>query len=147
VNAAQQANSIEMTSKIAAIVNLFRSYFPDVSADLKPWIENEETKEFDDPNALDFAFHFPGRNFRCHSNSILMQIRLCDREGIGRSNILGIELSGHDYRGQQWRFSTIGKWEFWGVGLPLPAEQEKFKQMCRQIMHIFDRLPKTKQNK
>jgi hypothetical protein len=51
VNAAEQANTIEMTSKIAAVVNLFRSYFPNVAADLNPWLKNAETEEFDDPNA------------------------------------------------------------------------------------------------
>ena len=143
MNAAEQANTIEMTSKIAAVVNLFHSYFPGISVDLNPWIKNAETEEFDDPNALDFAFHFQGRNFSCYSNCILMQIRLSDRDEIEPSKIIGIELSGHDYQGQQWRFSTVGKWEFWGLGLPLPKEQEKFKQMCQRMMHIFDRVHKS----
>jgi len=35
VNAAEQANSIEFASKIAAVVGLFKAEFPDLRADLK----------------------------------------------------------------------------------------------------------------
>jgi hypothetical protein len=37
VNAAEQARSLQVASKIAAVVNLFKSEFPDAKADLKPW--------------------------------------------------------------------------------------------------------------
>jgi hypothetical protein len=64
MNAAEQANSVERVSKIAAVVNL------------SPWLKNAETAKFDDPHSIDLAFHFPCRNFACQSQTILMQIRL-----------------------------------------------------------------------
>jgi mRNA-degrading endonuclease HigB of HigAB toxin-antitoxin module len=76
MNAAEQANSVERVSKIAAVVNLFKSQFPQITADLSPWLKNAETAKFDDPHSIDLAFHFPCRNFACQSQTILMQIRL-----------------------------------------------------------------------
>ncbi|MBW4630225.1 MAG: hypothetical protein KME49_33125 [Brasilonema octagenarum HA4186-MV1] len=143
MNAAEQGNSVEIVSKIAAVVNLFRSQFPDSSADLSPWLKNSETEKFDDPHSVDLAFHFYKRSFLCQSYSILMQIRLSKEAQIQTQRVVGVELSGHDYMGQLWRFATTGSWEFWGVTPPLPEAQEKLRQICHQIFNLFDQATKS----
>ncbi len=76
MNAAEQAISPETASKIAAIVNLFKQEFPDAKADLKPWMNDPDTRELVDPDSIDIGFHFPGWSPRFQSRSILVQIRL-----------------------------------------------------------------------
>jgi hypothetical protein len=75
VNAAEQARGLEVTSKIAAIVNLFKSEFPDAKADLKPWTNDPDTRELVDPDSIDIGFHLPGWSRKFQSRSILVQIR------------------------------------------------------------------------
>lgn len=48
MNAAEQATNLELASKIATVVNLFKSEFPDVRSDLKPWRNDPETRELVD---------------------------------------------------------------------------------------------------
>ena len=59
MNAAQKATNIELATKIAALVNLFKSEFPDAKADLKPWQNDVDTRELVDPDSIDIGFHFP----------------------------------------------------------------------------------------
>ncbi|MEL7038323.1 MAG: hypothetical protein AAFO04_22305 [Cyanobacteria bacterium J06592_8] len=141
MNASEQANSIEVLSKIATIVNLFTSEFPDASVEFSPWVKNAETAKFEDPNSIDLAFYFQRRNFSCQSCCILMQIRLPEATE-ANSRPVGIELSGHDYMGQRWRFDTNRKWEFWGTILPLPNAEQKLKQVCMIILQLFDLVKK-----
>lgn len=140
MNAAEQANSIEIASKIAAVVNLFQSEFPDTSVDLSPWLNDAETAKFDDPHSLDFAFHFQKWDFACQSSAILMQIRLPETKDLDSQRLIGVELSGHDYMGQQWRFATIGNWEFWGITLPIPEAEKRLKHICVEILRLFNLL-------
>ncbi len=142
MNAAEQASSVEKLSQIAAVVNLFKSQFPDIVADLSPWVKNAETAKFDDPHSIDLAFHFPRRSFTCQSQTILLQIRLSWPSESNLQRVTGIELSGHDYMGQQWRFATTGCKEFWGISLPLPETERKLRQFCLQVLTVFDRSAK-----
>ncbi|MBF2075634.1 MAG: hypothetical protein IGS50_17985 [Synechococcales cyanobacterium C42_A2020_086] len=135
MNASEQATTIDLVSKIAAVVNLMRSEFPDLAVDFSPWLNNSETRKFDDPNSIDFGFHFPGHSFSCQSRSILMQIRL---PAAGEDQSVAVELSGHCYTGQQWRYSTQGIEEFWGIAPPLSQTQLRFKQICQQVIGLFD---------
>lgn len=48
MNAVEQARGLEFATKIAAIVNLFKSVFPDARADLKPWANDPDTQELVD---------------------------------------------------------------------------------------------------
>jgi len=41
MNATEQATNIEIASKIATIVNVFKNTFPEVSADLSPWLMDD----------------------------------------------------------------------------------------------------------
>jgi hypothetical protein len=139
VNAAQKATDITLTSKIASAVSLFRSEFPDAKVDLKPWAEDIDTQELVDPDSIDFSFHFPGWSRRWQSRSILVQIRFNDdRQQVESTrNFIGLEIAGFDYRGKQWRLSTVSDWQFEGEIQPQPEIAAKLKQFCRQIFELF----------
>lgn len=76
MNAEEQAKNFEVASKIAAIVNLFKSQFPDVKMALKPWMNDPDTLELVAPDSIDIGFHLPGRSRSLESRCLLVQIRL-----------------------------------------------------------------------
>ena len=145
MNAAQQATDITLASKIASAVSLFRNEFPDAKVDLKPWAEDLDTQELVDPDSIDFSFHFPGWSRRWQSRSVLVQIRfvpdaiaIADSELVeSHRNFIGLEIAGFDYRGKQWRLSTVSDWQFEGEIQPQPEIADKLKQFCRQIFELF----------
>ena len=139
MNAAEQASTIEFASKIAAIVGLFKSQLPDLSADLKPWSNDPETQHLIDPNSFDIGFHFPGvsRLFQCRS--LLIQIRLHQDTDTDQIRAIGLEVAGFDHRGQQWRLSTIDDWRFEGNIIPEPTSGESLRSCCRQVFEVFNR--------
>jgi len=138
VNAAEQARNIELASKIAAVVNLFKSEFPDVKVDLKPWMNDRDTRELVDPDSIDIGFHFPGRSRWLQSRSILIQIRFYQDPVEGSRRAIGVEAAGYDHSGQQWRFSTVENWGFVGETEPVAESAEKLKHFCREIFNLFN---------
>jgi hypothetical protein len=144
VNAAQQATDIALTTKIASAVSLFRSEFPDAKVDLQPWAADVDTQELVDPDSIDFSFHFPGWSRRWQSRSVLVQIRfyedavIVDGEPLeSKRSCIGLEVAGFDYRGKQWRLSTVNDWQFEGDLQPQPEIADKLKQFCRQMFELF----------
>jgi hypothetical protein len=137
VNASEQATNLELVSKIATVVNLFKSQFPDAKSDLKPWKNDPATRKLVDPDSIDIGFHFPGISKSWQSRSILTQIRFDQNPNNHDSRAIGIEISGYDHRGEVWRLSTVEKWLFCGESLPSPQIAEKVKQVCRQILAVF----------
>ncbi|MFN9400690.1 MAG: hypothetical protein ACK57T_13150 [Dolichospermum sp.] len=139
MNAAEQATNLEFASKIATVVNLFKYEFPDVKSDLKPWHNDLETRELVDPDSIDIGFHFPGvsKSWRCRS--ILIQIRFYQDPITDHRRAIGVEAAGFDHRGEVWRLSTVETWSFIGHSVPLAVVGEKLKQVCRQILEVFNR--------
>jgi hypothetical protein len=138
VNAAEQATNLELTSKIATVVNLFKSEFPDARSDLKPWTNDPDTRELVDPDSIDIGFHFPGVSRSLQSRSILVQIRFHEDPLNGDRACIGVEAAGFDHRGKQWRLSTVENWSFVGVVQPSPEVGEKLKSFCREIIRVFN---------
>jgi hypothetical protein len=138
VNAAEQVKNFELASKIAAAVNVFKLQFPDARADLKPWIDDPDTRELVDPDSLDIGFHFPGWSRSLQSRSILVQIRFYEDPLDGSRRAIGVEAAGYDHKGQQWRFSTVENWRFVGATEPVAEVGEKLKNFCRQIFELFN---------
>ncbi|WP_377480711.1 MAG: hypothetical protein P2A85_13115 [Microcoleus anatoxicus] len=138
MNAAEQAKNIELTSKIAAVVNLFKSEFPDVKVDLKPWMNDADTRELVDPDSIDIGFHFPGRSRLLQSRSILIQIRFYQDPVEGSRRAIGVEAAGYDHTGQQWRFSTVENWSFLGQTEPAAESAQKLKHFCQEILNLFN---------
>jgi hypothetical protein len=138
VNAAERATSLETASKIAAVVNLFKSEFPDVRADLKPWTNDRDTRQLVDPDSIDLGFHFPGRSRSFQSSAILIQIRFYHDLLTASHRAIGVEAAGFDYQGKQWQFSTIENWSFVGSVVPTPDAGEKLKYFCQQVFELFN---------
>jgi len=138
VNASEQATNLELVSAIAAVVNLFKSKFPEIKSDLKPWQNDPETRELVDPDSIDIGFHFPGRSKSFQSRSILIQIRFHQDPLSGDRSCVGVEAAGFDHRGKQWRLSTIEDWRCEGETQPQLEASETLKQFCRQIIEIFN---------
>ncbi|MBD2663373.1 hypothetical protein B6N60_03255 [Richelia sinica FACHB-800] len=138
MNAAEQATNVELASKIATVVNLFKTEFPDAKSDLKPWKNDPETRELVDPDSIDIGFHFPGISKSWRSRSVLIQIRFYEDPITNVRRAIGIEASGFDHRGEVWRLSTIEKWSFVGESLPASSVAEKLKKICQQILEVFN---------
>lgn len=137
MNAAEQAKSLEITSKIAAVVNLFKVEFPDAKADLNPWNNDPNTQELVDPDSIDIGFHLPGWSRKFQSRSILVQIRFHEDPLEGTRRAVGIEAAGFDHRGKAWRLSTINDWQFVGECEPALDVREKLKHFCREALQMF----------
>jgi hypothetical protein len=139
VNASEQATNLELASKIATIVNLFKFEFPDAKSDLKPWKNDPETRELVDPDSIDIGFHFPGISKSWRSRSILIQIRFYQDPINNSRRAIGVEIAGFDHRGEVWRLSTVDNWSFVGESLPSLQVCDKLKKVCRQILEVFNK--------
>ena len=137
MNASEQARGLELTTKIAAIVNLFKAQFPDAKADLQPWRNDPETQEWVDPNSIDIGFHLPGWSPRFQSRSILVQIRLHTDPVDESQRLIGLETIGFNHQGQAWRLSTVDQWQLVGNYLPTSDVSERLKYFCRQVFEVF----------
>ncbi len=140
MNAAEQATNLELASKIATVVNLFKFEFPDARSDLKPWTNDPETRELVDPDSIDIGFHFPGVSKSWQSRSILIQIRFYQDPITDLRRAIGVEIAGFNHRGEAWRLSTVENWSFVGKVQPSAEIGEKLKIICRQILEIFNKL-------
>jgi hypothetical protein len=138
VNAAEQAKNVEVASKIASVVNLFKAQFPDVRVDLKPWMNDPDTREWVDPDSIDIGFHFPGRSRLMQSRCILIQIRFYQDPLEGQRRAIGVEAAGYDHSGQQWKVSTIDNWSFQGATQPTSEAADQLKLFCRQVFELFN---------
>ncbi len=138
MNASERAIGLNNTTKIAAIVNLFKSEFPDAKADLKPWTNDSETRSLVDPDSIDIGFHFPGWSRKIQSRSILVQIRF-HRDPIDKQQrLIGIETAGFNMTGQAWRLSTVDNWKCLGKSKPTAEVAEKLKSFCRKVFQLFN---------
>lgn len=138
MNAAEQANSLEVTSKIAALVNLFKSELPDIRSDLKPWANDPDTRKLVDPDSIDVGFHFPGWSRQWQSRSILVQIRLHTDDSSGERRAIGVEAAGFDHRGKQWTLSTVEAWTASGENCPTLEKQNKLRAVLKDALLLFN---------
>ncbi|MDZ8052923.1 MAG: hypothetical protein RMX68_032615 [Aulosira sp. ZfuVER01] len=139
MNASEQATNLELASKIATVVNLFKFEFPDAKSDLKPWKNDPETRELVDPDSIDIGFHFPGISKSWRSRSVLIQIRFYQDPVSNSRRAIGVEVAAFDHRGEAWRLSTIDNWSIVGASIPSPQVGDKLKLICRQILEVFNK--------
>ena len=139
MNASEQATNLELASKIATVVNLFKLEFPDAKSDLNPWKNDPDTRELVDPDSIDIGFHFPGISKSWRSRSILIQIRFYQDPISDSRRAIGLEVAGFDHRGEAWRLSTVENWSFVGMCEPAPEVGDKLKQICRHILEVFNK--------
>ncbi|NCO75194.1 MAG: hypothetical protein GW795_13630 [Cyanobacteria bacterium] len=135
MNASEKAKGLEITSKIASIVNLFKEYFPDAKGDLKPWHNDPDTINLVDPDSIDIGFHFPGWSHKIQARSILIQIRFHSLDEEYR--LIGMETAGFNHGGEVWRLSTIDNWQIEGKSLPYEEIKDKLKLFSRDVFQLF----------
>jgi len=137
MNASEQATGLDLTSKIAAVVNLFKIEFPDAKADLKPWSNDPDTRNLVDPKSIDIGFHFPGWSRRTHCRSILVQIRFHVDPEDSQQRLIGVETAGFNHQGEAWRLSTVDNWQCVGKYQIATDAEAKLKSFCRKIFQLF----------
>ncbi|MDG2990327.1 hypothetical protein L3556_05160 [Candidatus Synechococcus calcipolaris G9] len=137
MNAAELACGLELTSKIAAIVNLVKRDYPDMRADLRPWADDPHTQNLVDPDSIDLGFHLPGWSRRWQARSLLVQVRLHGEEG-GDRRAIGIEIVGFSYFGEQWRFSTVAGGVFTGQNCPIEEIRQQLRDTSGQILALLN---------
>ena len=137
MNASESAKGLDITTKIASVVNLFKAQFPDVKVDLKPWKNDPDTRKLVDPDSIDIGFHFPGWSPRLQCNSILIQIRFHQDPLEKTTAFIGIETAGFSHVGQAWRFSTVENWQLLGKYQPASQVEDKLKTFSRQVFELF----------
>jgi hypothetical protein len=138
VNAAEQATSLEIASKIATITHLIKTNFPDARVDLKPWKNDPDTREQVDPDSIDISFSFPGRSRLFQCNTILLQIRFHSDDETHVRKAIGIEVAGFDHKGKQWQLSTVQDWIPEGEGQPYAESVMRLKEFCQRVLEIFN---------
>lgn len=137
LNASERAKGLDITTKIASVVNLFKAQFPDVKVDLKPWKNDPKTRELVDPDSIDIGFHFPGWSPRIQCNSMLVQIRFYKDPLEEIEKFIGLETAGFSHVGQAWRFSTVDNWQLLGKYQPTAQVEDKLKIFSRQVFELF----------
>lgn len=137
MNASEQATGLDITSKIATIVNVFKQEFPDVKADLNPWQNDPDTINLVDPESIDIGFHFPGWSRKIQSRSILVQIRFHKDLVDEQQRLIGIETAGFNHTGQVWKLSTIDNWQIVGKNEPTSEVRDKLKHFCHTVFDLF----------
>lgn len=143
MNAAEHATTLEVTSKIATVVNIFKRSFPDAKSDLKPWANDPDTRDHVDPLSIDMGFHFPGWSRRYQCRSVLVQIRFYKDPETKEKRAIGAEVSGFSHAGEQWRLSTVENWSFGGKAIPAIEPQQFLKDFCREVLQVFNDRPRA----
>ena len=138
MNAAEQATTLETTSKIATVVNIFKRSFPDAKSDLKPWATDPDTLEQVDPHSMDIGFHFPGWSPRYQCRSVLVQIRFYKDPETKEKRAIGAEVAGFNHVGEQWRLSTVDNWSIGGRAIPSVEAQQFLKTFCLDALQMFN---------
>jgi hypothetical protein len=141
LNASERAKGLDLATKIASVVNLFKAQFPDVKVDLKPWNNDPDTRQLVDPDSIDIGFHFPGWSPRFQCNSILVQIRFYKDPLEKTEKLIGLETAGFSHVGQAWRFSTVENWQLLGKYQPTAQVEDKLKIFSRQVFELFSQKP------
>jgi len=137
MNAADQAQSLDVAQAIASVAALFRGHFPDARANLSPWRDDPLTREFAQAESLDLSFHFPGWSPRLECRSLLVQLQLESAPAGCRSRLLGVLIRGLTYESERWRLATMGDWQPLGTHRPHPTVTEALQQFCRELFGLF----------
>jgi hypothetical protein len=123
---------------VASIVTLVREQFPAAKPNLQPWRDDDQTRQWDEPESLDLSFHFPGWSPRLQCRSLLFQLRFQNNEGDEAQKLLGVLIRGMTYDGERWRLATVGDWSPEGSHLPQAEQAAQLRQMCRDLFLLFD---------
>ena len=138
VNAGESVRSVAQMRAVASIVTLVREQFPAAKPNLQPWRDDDQTRQWDEPESLDLSFHFPGWSPRLQCRSLLFQLRFQNKEADEAQKLLGVLIRGMTYDGERWRLATVGDWSPEGSHLPQAEQAAQLRQMCRDLFLLFD---------
>ncbi|MEO1297301.1 MAG: hypothetical protein AAFW75_16240 [Cyanobacteria bacterium J06636_16] len=136
MNAASQAVTPELASKIAHLAVLFRAEYPDSQIDLSPWLTDAKTQSQLDPYSIDLSFYVPQWNRALACRCVLMQVSFSEDLLLPTSRLIIIQASGYHCTQRQWQFSTQD-WAFAGLSIPTSAHQERFRYVISRIFEFF----------
>ena len=137
VNAGESVRSVAQMRVVASIVTLVREQFPAAKPNLQPWRDDDQTRQWDEPESLDLSFHFPGWSPRLQCRSLLFQLRFQNKKADEAQKLLGVLIRGMTYDGERWRLATVGDWSPEGSHLPQAEQAAQLRQMCRDLFLLF----------
>ena len=145
MNAASQAITFELASKIAYLAVLFRTEFCNAQVDWNPWLTDTETQRQLDPYSIDLSFHFSKKNAGLVCGCVLMQVQFSEEVLLSTCRLLDVEARGYNFAELQWEFSTASG-RFSGNCLPDQEYQSRFRKLVGQIIKLFERPNQAKTN-
>ena len=98
MNAGESVHSVARMRALASTITLVRRQFPAAQANLSPWRDDPQTRQWSETESLDLSFHFPGWSPRLECRSLLMQLRVTAEKGDDQLRLLGGVDAGHDLR-------------------------------------------------
>ena len=137
LNAGESVRSVDQAQALASTVTLVRRQFPAAKANLTPWRDDPQTRQWTEPESLDLSFHFPGWSPRLQCRSLLMQLRFHPETAGEQRQLLGVLMRGMTYDGERWRLATVGDWQPSGSHLPQPDQVLRLQQICRELHTVF----------
>ena len=138
MNAGESVKSVARMRLLASTIALVRRQFPAAQANLSPWRDDPQTREWTEAESLDFSFHFPGWSPRLECRSLLMQLRVSAEQDEDQLRLLGVLMRGMTYDGERWRLATVGEWLPEGSHLPQQQQVKQLQQICRELFELFD---------
>ena len=138
MNAGESVKSVARMRLLASTIALVRRQFPAAQANLSPWRDDPQTREWTETESLDFSFHFPGWSPRLECRSLLMQLRVSAEQDEDQLRLLGVLMRGMTYDGERWRLATVGEWLPEGPYLPQQQQVKQLQQICRDLFELFD---------
>jgi len=138
MNAAHQALTPELASKIAHLAVLFRAEFYDSQVDLSPWLMDEATQKQMDPYSIDLSFYFLRLHVGLACGCVLMQIQFSEDLLKPTCRLVAIEANSYHYGALQWQFSSASQ-EFSGKCLPDRECQARFNRLVNHMAQLFER--------
>ena len=104
MNAGETVRSVEQVQALASAVTLVRRHFPAAMPNLRPWRDDDQTRQWSEPESIDLAFHFPGWSPRLQCRSLLIQLRLSSDDQERQGHLLGVLMRGMTMR------ASVGGW-------------------------------------
>ena len=137
MNAGETVRSVEQVQALASAVTLVRRHFPAAMPNLRPWRDDDQTRQWSEPESIDLAFHFPGWSPRLQCRSLLIQLRLSSDDQERQGHLLRVLMRGMTYEGQRWRLATVGDWQPAGSHLPQPDQVKQLREICQHLFELF----------
>ena len=129
--------SVDQAQALASVITLVRQRFPAAKANLTPWRDDPQTRQWSEPDSLDLSFHFPGWSPRLQCRSLLIQLRFFGESAEAQPSLLGVLMRGMTYDGERWRLATVGEWLPEGSHLPQPDRVIQLQMICRDLFELF----------